>query len=485
MASLDSCFSEGENYSCAGLKTTLHGIDYQLKLLMLFLLRGANTKKQFKLSTEDTAFGKFDDIVYEQENDYLLVQAKHRLDSTKKIKTDDLFPNNQNDDDFSLCKYLNSFLNIKKKLDKNAKFKCIVCTNIGLELESKYIELEHIPNDNLKFFHCERLRDKTPIFYQFQSTNFLINKLHDSIAKELVEHLCSSFNERKFTLHTEIMKKFHKAMLNEKLIEVYKSKFFLNWTFLQENNDYLDCFKTTLQEYLQEVNDETNQITLEKLCEMKTDISVAFGSNDENQKPLNLDESIKPMIKEIVQIILRKKKITECNSTIKPYAKDLVDKKLIKKLANKCKFKKEFFETETNRYYKDLFINQLKNFTIDDLCSETNLIGIPENFGETTIDEEKELPKKLDTNDITDFLGNLVFAVDQPDEEELVKIIKLEIGRQYPNKDVDTIYCYLLIGVLNWFKKYSDKRSTYLTDKTLKKFSDFISKKLTSYTSEE
>ena len=80
------------------------------------------------------------------------------------------------------------------------------------------------------------------------------------------------------------------------------------------------------------------------------------------------------------------------------------------------------------------------------------------------------MPKKLDTNDITDFLGNLAFAVDQPDDEELVKIIKLEIGRQYPNKDVDTIYCYLLTGVLNWFKKYSAGKSTNLTKENFEKF---------------
>ena len=49
----------------SGLKNTLHGNVFQLKLLMLFLIRGIASKYQFHLGTEIPGMGgKFDDLIF-------------------------------------------------------------------------------------------------------------------------------------------------------------------------------------------------------------------------------------------------------------------------------------------------------------------------------------------------------------------------------------------------------------------------------------
>ena len=56
--------TENLSESC-GLKNTLHGNVFQLKLLMLFLIRGIAAGYQFRLGTEIPGMGgKFDDLIF-------------------------------------------------------------------------------------------------------------------------------------------------------------------------------------------------------------------------------------------------------------------------------------------------------------------------------------------------------------------------------------------------------------------------------------
>ena len=78
-----------------GLKNTLHGNVFQLKLLMLFLIRGIAAGYQFQLGTEmPEVGGKFDDLIFkfkdettsneEQIKSYRFLQAKHKQNEEKK-----------------------------------------------------------------------------------------------------------------------------------------------------------------------------------------------------------------------------------------------------------------------------------------------------------------------------------------------------------------------------------------------------------------
>lgn len=136
-----------------GLKNTLHGVTYQLKLLILMLLQVANVmkvNKEFKcfISTEDPEFGSFDDIVLRfKDGDkwYLLcIQAKHKENGTQCIKWSDL-TSTAKDNPYSISKYFNSYLQQKTDGTENTNLQpptLVLCTNIGLEEGVKDLMLD-------------------------------------------------------------------------------------------------------------------------------------------------------------------------------------------------------------------------------------------------------------------------------------------------------------------------------------------------------
>ena len=76
--------------------------------------RGLKSKRPFDLSTEDSNSGKFDDLVYRYVDldQFLLLQAKHKLEKTKqkkKITFNDLATEDESKE-FSLLKYFKSYL---------------------------------------------------------------------------------------------------------------------------------------------------------------------------------------------------------------------------------------------------------------------------------------------------------------------------------------------------------------------------------------
>lgn len=135
----------------------VHGNIYQLKVLMLFLYRGVSHKYSFRLGTEIKEAKKFDDLVFEytqgDEKVYRLLQAKHKLDESKKITAGSLLT--ESDGDYSLIKYFLSYQDSKKeKLFKDGAIKDVtICTNIDLDFE-------HLKGAQIR---VERIEDKDDI----------------------------------------------------------------------------------------------------------------------------------------------------------------------------------------------------------------------------------------------------------------------------------------------------------------------------------
>jgi hypothetical protein len=136
-------------YEARGLKDTLHGNIYQLKLLMLFLQRGYKQRYEFRLATEMEEAQKFDDLVFQYkkpgdiEYTYLCIQVKHKRDEDKGDKViSAAHLLTKTEGDFSLQKYFISYQRIKKQKTKNSSaFKegrlgefCIY-TNIGFDFD--------------------------------------------------------------------------------------------------------------------------------------------------------------------------------------------------------------------------------------------------------------------------------------------------------------------------------------------------------------
>lgn len=113
------------------------GIKFQVQLTTVLLLNALKNYSSFKLSSENTEAGKFDDIVLECKSSTFLLQSKHR--ETRQVTSEELFsPNTRNNKDFNLVKYFLSYLDVKSKFPVS---KVIICTNTGVRLKEDHREL--------------------------------------------------------------------------------------------------------------------------------------------------------------------------------------------------------------------------------------------------------------------------------------------------------------------------------------------------------
>jgi hypothetical protein len=135
---------KAEDSAMSGLRATLHGNVYQLRLLMLFMWRALQNGVQFRLATELSRAAKFDDVVYKRvdprdpTNSKFLcrfLQAKHKFDDEKRITCQDLLTTGSTDE-FSLPKYFRSHREIVATFAATATIQDLVlCTNIDLDWE--------------------------------------------------------------------------------------------------------------------------------------------------------------------------------------------------------------------------------------------------------------------------------------------------------------------------------------------------------------
>ncbi|XGA08004.1 MAG: ankyrin repeat domain-containing protein [Wolbachia endosymbiont of Xenopsylla cheopis] len=180
-----------ETYPASGLKHSLHGNIYQLKLLMLFLHRGLKMKYDFRLATEWDDAEKFDDLVFKYtdqgQNKYRFLQAKHKQDENKKISVGDLFTEQKGGGEFELRKYFISYLKIKN----NPTFQVgdlvdfIICTNIGFDLDNSsptQLKVMKSGKNKNKIISVKAINSNDDFFqqsdggnrYQLQASNDLI-----------------------------------------------------------------------------------------------------------------------------------------------------------------------------------------------------------------------------------------------------------------------------------------------------------------------
>ncbi|XP_044726875.1 uncharacterized protein LOC123290678 [Chrysoperla carnea] len=241
----------------------VHGNIYQLKVLMLFLYRGVSHKYSFRLGTEIKEAKKFDDLVFEytqgDKKVYRLLQAKHKLDETKKITAGSLFM--ESGGDYSLIKYFLSYKDSKKeKLFKDGAIKDVtICTNIDLDFEnlkSAQIRVERI-EDKDDIFNVKSDK-KRPMRYRFSEDVVPLLKLKlqdysrtrlartaecsDDEIKDFLNHLVFAVNQPNEEELGEIVKKEIGKELDFITTENIYNKFFitmLNWLQGKERGMFL------------------------------------------------------------------------------------------------------------------------------------------------------------------------------------------------------------------------------------------------------
>jgi hypothetical protein len=383
-----------------GLKNTLHGNVFQLKLLMLFLIRGIAAGYQFQLGTEmPEVGGKFDDLIFkfkdettsneEQTKSYLFLQAKHKQnEETEKITAADLLKDN--DGDFSLPKYFRSYFRdiiqgSKECLAENVH-DCIICTNIGFDNEDDLgeegIALIRLDDDDkiLSFDNEVSAR------YKLEKTKELRRRLAGwseihLLAKTLLDYATQN---KKLTLKCVIFKSYHLVLVKENVIDrqqrpvTKKKKKGEGLSTGKLNQDFLDG--TNLIGNVKEFRQILSDFTFEKM------------KNRETEDSAEVRESV-----------------------------------------FKTFWRGELLKLSESFGTKD-----------DQLPDETKL----------------SLDCAISEDDITHFLDKLVFVVHTPNEVKLDSILKGEVGKYYELHESDFQSDFILRKMLDWFKK---PKSTFMT----------------------
>ncbi|XP_046459662.1 uncharacterized protein LOC124206074 [Daphnia pulex] len=454
--------TENPPASC-GLKNTLHGNVFQLKLLMLFLLRGIGSGFQFRLGTEIPGMGgKFDDLIFkfkksDQTESYRFLQAKHKQDEEKKITAADLL--NDNEKDFSLPKYFRSYY---REVIKQAEGilpetiqDCIICTNIGFDSEENLNKsgIELIPlddRDNILSFDKKTIRlddhdkiltldkvpsnKKSPTRYKLRNTDQLRrimtgwSDIH-LLAKTMLDYVTS---KKQLNLKSTLLKIYHVALIHEKVIDKIGGK--LCTTFLEGDNSR---FREILSE-----------LTFVHYCEKfklkKSEVNSSKKLTYSDEKSLN---------KQLPKYPQNKTQSVELDfGKFEEVYDDLIAKNIFDEEGRTSKnLTPEGLELR-GKQRNAVFIHHWKDLTIQ----------LSESFGgkiisRTALGENKSLNDLVGDKEIADFLDKLVFAVNTPSEVELDDILKKELDDRYSLHESDFQSDFILRNMLDWFKEKDSK----------------------------
>ncbi len=486
---------DSETYAASGLKRSLHGAVYQLKLLMLFLKRGLNQGYSFNLATEMDAAEKFDDVVFQYTEGgkkvYRFLQAKHKQDDNKKTTVNDLLT--EQDDEFSLQKYFISYRKIKQNLEfKDSELKdFVICTNIGLE-ESLRNSFEQVEGeDNILRVNGEKSELLKLKLDKFPNKKDLVSRLSKTselnrLAKRLAECV---FKNKPLDLKDDLFRSYH-GVLGKKIIDVKnvkqreekdnerkgikKSYARFHSNFLDGSSQELENFRSAFLEAYQDMSKEQMDVNefWQKMREKELQISKNFGKVFELDTDPQLTDS-KMFAKAIVDAI------NGSDQGVVAIKREISNGSIIKdnigKLAGYALIKKKGDEEKGTYYFSSAFFDDdnklpgnLENFK-SELKAELESKGIEfdrnkykfriANFKtceEEQLDSKPLLPDDyIAKEEIDDFLDKLVFAVNQPNEVELGNIIEAEMGEEKNINLIDSefIASKFQKDMLDWVKQ--------------------------------
>jgi ankyrin repeat protein len=290
-----SNFVSGPYENNAGdLKNFLHGISYQLRLLMLFLIRGLSKGYDFRLYTEMKDAEKFDDLVfwYTDEDKGVeiirFLQAKHKL-VKEDISINDLLT--ETDGKFSLQKYFISYRKITKNLVfKSAQLKTfIIFTNMGINSDlrdwlSESFTIE--PGDilNMKYPEAKLLKMKPNVeqvllqsLYKASDLRRLVKKVSDCVFGK---------KQISLTLNDPLFKQYHRA-LAQNVIDVtdFKNAKFKSTFINLKNSDgsstkIVKRFRDLLSEAFPKLSEDKFR---KKLKDLRFTVSGRFGKHEKGE----------------------------------------------------------------------------------------------------------------------------------------------------------------------------------------------------------
>ncbi|XP_018570188.1 uncharacterized protein LOC108910146 [Anoplophora glabripennis] len=265
----------------------LEGVQFQLDLLIVFLLNALQNFRNWKISTENQEAGKYDDLVLEMPNKGVFLQAKFK--QTKKITRDQLFSSSFKNSDFSLAKYFFSYLQIKSQVKEKT---VILCTNTDIEEKGleNVLTLHRVGSDSLLHYEgptCTFFTFNQNVLLDLKASiqSYLDNNLSKGIDKAVItdENMEDFLNNLQFFSNYPCGTKLHKII--EQLLSGLNDYNISSGTSHQEIYKKVeDWFKQPKGEYLTEVRAKAmfSEIRSDKYCDTLKDYNVSFERSNFN-----------------------------------------------------------------------------------------------------------------------------------------------------------------------------------------------------------
>ncbi|XP_045027624.1 uncharacterized protein LOC123470974 [Daphnia magna] len=214
-----------------------HGLKFESKLLTSFCIRALGVGCIFRLTKErEDLGGKFDDVIFQYQvlDDtsegkhwrYRYLQAKHKQKESDKINATHLLEDNDKSA-FSLPKYFRSFCKMRRRGEDIHD--CIICTNIGFDLEDvkkngiDLVSINDQPEDILEFGPQE----KTVRYKLNFAKDLRVKVLNEwpDIQRLAINLQIYARDQTTIDIRTGVFSSYHVALTKESVIDSATKKF--------------------------------------------------------------------------------------------------------------------------------------------------------------------------------------------------------------------------------------------------------------------
>lgn len=511
---LDNSTSEPKkrktHHPAGGIKTSLHGIVFQLKLLMLFACHAIERSSgPFLMASEMVAAEKFDDIVFHMNHKTRYLQAKHKLDCEKDKITSASLLSTSNKEAFSLQKYFISFCKIKRNEEwfgKSDLCEFIIITNTYPDLTETGRTIKHRDsNASIKWRKIckkELSDDDREILYidKFGAEKYkldvtgdlreimIMSLLNDVLGMKLIENLVAirdtlkaiktvqfkaSIIEAKRSVEkiNEKSSKDHIKLKCDKVLQL-EGKVFDEKT----NKNYMDSLKKAkrefgkslknrksgLNELKREFLDKAQEISELAMKELKDSETLLAKSKDSKSNEFKmLEEDKQKMLEAEKELNEARKKIQKAKNleSLKQQSKNSIIKNYVSL---------KFFDDDDLRKVdsKDKLeeVKSKMDGKLEQIISQISIIHVWFNEFDSLFNE---------------FFQKLYFVTNYPDNKKLDEYINDELRESFNLLNSDLLMAALEEKMLNFLKYYENGRAKFLTLDDIKTFFDTLKKKLT------
>lgn len=493
-------------HPAGGIKTSLNGVVFQLKLLMLFACHAIERSSEpFLMASEMVAAEKFDDIVFHMNHKTRYLQAKHKLDCVKDKITSASLLSTSDKEAFSLQKYFISFCKIKRNEEwfgKSDLCEFIIITNTYPDLTETDRTIKHRDSNASirwrKISKKDLSDDDREILYidKFEAEKYKLDatdELREILITSLLNGVLGMKLIKNLVAIRDTLKAIKTVQFKASIIEAKRSVEQINEK-CSVNHIKFQCEKV-LQLEGKVLEGESNKIHMDSLKKAKQEVSkplknrkfelkrkflnIAKEVSELAMKELNDSETLLAKTKdsksnEFKMLEEDKTKMLKAEKELNEARKGIQESKNLESLKQQSKnsiiknyVSQKFYDDDLRKVDSEDKLEKVKNKMdgkLEQIISQISIIHVWFNEFDSLFNE---------------FFEKLYFVTNYPDKEKLDEYINDELRDSFNLLNSDLLMAALEVKMLNFLKYYKNGRAEFLTLDDIKTFFDTLKQKLT------